>query len=208
MEKIHRDLLKKYNWYHVYHENSSHKAINWFLFLFATITLTTTLFTAIDTQAVSENNSNLATSFQATKLKDLNNILLSIHGPKQIEDTLKQRRDIVLSLIKSDPQAVIDLALPQNVVKALPASAQALVEQPAEVQGTVTIFHFDPKEDKSKPSPKDTDIFIYYLKTDNGKTITLHFAKKIPEYLTETLLQPTESCLTMTWQCQVEQTPA
>jgi hypothetical protein len=99
-------------------------------------------------------------------------------GPVQLNQTLlttvTTRRQLLLALMESDPQAVIRLAIPQSVRMNLPAPIRTQIEEEAQLEGTIEIFHAD--------TPGGAH-FRYGLEVA-GKRYSLYFAEEEPTHLT------------------------
>jgi len=99
-------------------------------------------------------------------------------GPVQLNQTLlttvTTRRQLLLALMESDPQEVIRLAIPQSVRMNLPAQIRTQLEEEAQLEGTIEIFHADTSGGAQ---------FRYRLEVA-GRRYSLYFAEEEPTHLT------------------------
>ena len=86
------------------------------------------------------------------------------------------RRQHLLSLMESDPAAVLRVAIPARVRAGLPAAIQADVEEEVTLDGELQVFY----EDYAKSSR-----YRHFLQTATER-LSLHFAKEAPNLLTGT----------------------
>jgi Gametolysin peptidase M11 len=115
------------------------------------------------TQALITTSARLSTATTAERLS-LEQTLLS---------TAAARRQTLLSLMQSDPGAVLRLALSASARAALPALVKAQLEEEVQLEGTLEIFHED--------SPGGAR-YLYGLYTA-GTRYSLHFAADAPTQL-------------------------
>jgi len=88
----------------------------------------------------------------------------------------RDRHDALAALINSDPEEVLKVALPASVRASFPGEAAPFLEQDAQEDGTLEVYHVD------SVHPADNH-YLYVLNTTKGK-LSLNFAGKQPAFLT------------------------
>lgn len=135
-------------------------------------------------------------SERAAEVRALNNTLLQLHGQLQenqagaagVRDqaaaVLAQRAAALQELIKAEPRAALSFAFTSNLLADLaqkfPQSA-SLLESHVTVSGQLEQWVEDDVDPKASHS--------YFLLNAGGKTLTLHFAGKVPTVKPSELLQ-------------------
>ncbi|MCH8821852.1 hypothetical protein IID23_05035, partial [Patescibacteria group bacterium] len=95
---------------------------------------------------------------------------------KQMDEIVKDRENLLSSLIEKDPKEILKIALSNKMRRFLPASIQNEVEKETSLEGSLEVFHSDNlDEGRSR--------FYYFLKKADGKRISLHFADGEPKVL-------------------------
>ncbi|MBM3224424.1 MAG: hypothetical protein FJZ47_11565, partial [Candidatus Tectomicrobia bacterium] len=92
-----------------------------------------------------------------------------LHGP--LLKLATERRQLLMTLLEEHPGEVLRVAFPADLRAGLPAAVRALVEEEAEVEGTLEVLH----EDRY-----DGERFLCALTTPAGQRLALHFAAEPP----------------------------
>ena len=96
----------------------------------------------------------------------------SSQNAESLEDLVamaKERQGQLLNLVKSDPGAVLSMAIPKNVRESLPVEVQALVEEEREAHGELLVYYTD---------YKDKEAELKHFLISKNKKIELVFADK------------------------------
>lgn len=92
---------------------------------------------------------------------------------------LIDRKEQLLELIETDPDAALEFPETSNLKSGLKNSLQANIEQRGEFEGEIEVLHVDYfEEEKSE--------FIFFLRDKNNKRYQLYSSKKIPVMLSGT----------------------
>lgn len=94
---------------------------------------------------------------------------------EELTTLASQRKDLLLQKIKTNPEFFLSHTLPKNVRDQLPQDLKdkGLIEQDVEIQGPITIWHFDDFENKKSRTE-------YKVKSAEGE-YNLHFTNSPPE---------------------------
>jgi len=92
---------------------------------------------------------------------------------EQLVEKAKERKAFLTKLIKTDPAAVLRVAIPDTKQQGMPAAVLEQLEQKLELSGRLEVFYVD-REDGSHH-------LRHTLKTDFGEQFDMHFAGKAPE---------------------------
>jgi len=95
----------------------------------------------------------------------------------QLVSVAKQRHDELAALLEIDPAEVLRVAIPPQVLASLPPQAIPFVEQSADEDGTLEVYHVD------HVNPAD-DYYLHFLTTKGNKRYALYFADAAPNLVT------------------------
>lgn len=90
-----------------------------------------------------------------------------------ILDVAAERQQALSALMETDPGEVLRVSMPSGIRAGLPPAVQSLVEEEAEVEGTLEILHEDRDQDSR---------YLYFLQA-LGEKLSLHFAANPPTHL-------------------------
>ncbi len=93
---------------------------------------------------------------------------------RKMRQVANMRTQLLLSLAQGNPKAFILNALPESISRQLPSALAGLVEEPIDVEGALTVIHFD-------APPNQAGEKTEYILTSGSKRYQLHFAGFVPE---------------------------
>ena len=100
-----------------------------------------------------------------------------------LESIARERRDLLVLLMESNPGEVLRLAMPKNMQVAFPASARRYFETEVSEEGVLTVFHVDMAGEKY-----GGERYEYFLATASGER-ELHFASNPTRLLTDSKIR-------------------
>ncbi len=100
---------------------------------------------------------------------------------QDLRDLARQRREMLIALIDSDPGELLRVALPDDLRASLPSSLRANIEQRVEIEGEFEAL-YQCGEQEARLS--------YFLNTD-GERLTLYFASDTPDIQTGARIRAT-----------------
>ena len=100
-----------------------------------------------------------------------------------LESIARERRDLLVLLMESNPGEVLRLAMPKNMQVAFPASARRYFETEVSEEGVLTVFHVDMEGEKY-----GGERYEYFLATASGER-ELHFASNPTRLLTDSKIR-------------------
>ncbi|MGH9194434.1 MAG: NEW3 domain-containing protein, partial [Acidimicrobiia bacterium] len=89
-----------------------------------------------------------------------------------------ERHQLLATMIEDNPGEVLRLALPEAERAGMPATVQALLERREEIEGELEALYEDYEDGHHR--------LHYYLKTDSGERLSLHFAGGLPKWMSGT----------------------
>jgi M6 family metalloprotease-like protein len=95
----------------------------------------------------------------------------------ELISTARNRHDAMVALVDFDPEAALRAALPANLRTNLPGEAAPFMEQDAQEEGELVVYHVD----YVNPA---LDHYLYILTTAQHGKLSLYFAAKPPSQLT------------------------
>lgn len=192
MKKLHEFLKQESSAYEAWHKNPAHPIVHYLVVALAVLVAYTAIFSASHTNRAAQSVvGQQSVEAKASNVTDLNKqlIALSTHYDAALDDESKSsiasaiigvinaRRSQMKAEIANDPQQFLKHAFSKGTLKKLPESVQALLEQEADMSGTISMYHID-----NFTTGKGEVVFeLAADAASGGGKYKLHFSGKLPK---------------------------
>ncbi len=194
MDKLHQRLSKENSWYSAWHKIKFVSALHFFVLLGVASFAASSLLDTIAAQDLSQQVA-AANASSSDTIGSLTKQMLMLSKQyaaadsdqqgviaEQLVQVALERKNLLLTQARNNPQDFLLNALPPGIVKQLPDSIRPLLEAELDTSGTLTVLHLD-----APPGIEDRDETRYEL--DSGKYHLRFEGKPSPDLVTDAKVQ-------------------
>jgi hypothetical protein len=179
MKRIHKKLIRKSRSYAKWHMHPMHQFAHFALFIILGSLLSFNLIGHINKSVASENNSETEIYTEAL-LEAKTDYKWSFGKQKDIElkeliEVAKERQEVILREMETNPEAVINSALTKSELASLPKEVKSVIEfeEKVSIKGQLELLYLDMENGKS-----EKQFFIKETGTNERLEIHIDYAPK------------------------------